>query len=163
MYRSFVMTTKKVLVPVADSEFSLHVLPHVTRLLDPDRYELVLLHVEPVPGPVMVEERVLVYADQETASQEAASKADLQPYVRSLEELGYRVTPVVSFGDPATEIEHFVAERDVDLVAMTTHGRTGWARVLLGSVAEHVLTHVDVPVLLYRSFPEDSGNGAIGK
>ena len=39
----------------------------------------------------------------------------------------------------------------MDLVAMTTHGRTGPARMVMGSVAEPMIRHSDVPVLLFRS------------
>jgi nucleotide-binding universal stress UspA family protein len=45
-------------------------------------------------------------------------------------------------------IEQAIRYHHIDLVAMTTHGRTGLRRVLLGSVAEHVLRHITVPVLL---------------
>jgi nucleotide-binding universal stress UspA family protein len=157
------MTKNKVLIPIDDSTFSLHVLPHVARLLAPDHNELILYHVAPLPSAVTVDERVLVYADQQAASIEAESRATLQPYVRGLERLGYLVTPVISFGDPATEIEHYVDQENVDLVAMTTHGRTGIARALFGSVAQHVLNHVDVPVLLFRSFPEIGIESALGE
>jgi nucleotide-binding universal stress UspA family protein len=157
------MSTNKVLIPLADAEFSLHVLPHVTRLLDPDHNELILLHVAPVTSAVTLDERVLVYADQEAASAEAESRASLQPYVRSLGALGYHVTPVVTFGDPASEIEHFVEQEGVDLVAMTTHGRTGLVRALMGSVAEHVVGHVEIPVMLYRSASDYDDGSPLGK
>jgi nucleotide-binding universal stress UspA family protein len=55
------------------------------------------------------------------------------------------------FGPPAAEIERYIDEEGVDLVAMTTHGRTGLARLVAGSVAEHVLHHAKTPILLYRS------------
>jgi nucleotide-binding universal stress UspA family protein len=61
------------------------------------------------------------------------------------------------------EIERFVAEKDIDLVAMATHGRTGLARVVRGSVAQQVFNQVNVPVLLYRTFPEDGGESALGQ
>jgi nucleotide-binding universal stress UspA family protein len=157
------MKSNKVLVPVDDSEFSLGVLPHVTRLLEPAKTELFLLHVAPVPNAITVDEQIVIYADQEAASMQSESRAAIQPYVRSLEEIGYHVTPVVSFGDPATEIERFVAEKDIDLVAMATHGRTGLARVVRGSVAQQVFNQVDVPVLLYRAFPEDGDGSALGQ
>ncbi len=144
------MKANRVLIPLDDSTFSVNVLPHVTRLLEPDKTELFLLHVEPTPDAVTIDEHVVIYADQVTASAQAESMAHLQPYVRGLEELGYHVTPVVAFGDPAMEIERIAEEREVDLIAMATHGRTGSARVLRGSVAQHVAGHVDVPVLLYR-------------
>lgn len=156
------MRANKVLVPLDDSEFGLRVLPYVTRLLEPDKNELYLLHVEEVPDAVVVDEHVVVYADQVTASARADCLATLQPYVRGLEEMGYRVTPLVAFGDPATEIERLAVEEEFDLIAMATHGRTGIARMLRGSVAQHVINHVDVPVLLYR-VPHDDDGGALGQ
>lgn len=155
------MRMNKVLIPVDELEFSMGVLPYVTRLLEPQKCELFLLHVAPTPTAVTVDEQVVVYADQETASAEAAGRATLQPYVKSLEAIGYHVTPIISFGDPASEIEHIVAQKEIDLVAMTTHGRTGLARVVLGSVAQQVLNHVDVPVLLYRHYPEEENERAL--
>ena len=148
-------STNKVLIPIDEAEFGLHVLPYVTRLLEPDKNELILLHVAPVPSAVMVGDEVVVYADQETASMQALCREAIQPYVRSLEELGYRVKLIISFGEPAEEIEHLVAEENVDVVAMATHGRTGLARVLRGSVAQYVVNHVDVPVLLFRAEREE--------
>ena len=64
-------STNKVLIPIDEAEFGLHVLPYVTRLLEPDKNELILLHVAPVPSAVMVGDEVVVYADQETASMQA--------------------------------------------------------------------------------------------
>jgi nucleotide-binding universal stress UspA family protein len=151
----------RVLVPLDDSEFGLNVLPHVTRLLEADRNELFLLHVSTVPDAVMIDEHVVVYADQATASAKAEGIAALAPYIIALEELGYHVTPLVSFGDPASEIERIAEEKEIDLIAMATHGRTGMARLLRGSVAQHVLNHTDVPVLLYR-VTTDSDESALG-
>ena len=42
----------------------------------------------------------------------------------------------------------------VDLVAMSTHGRSGLSRLVMGSVAEEVLRHANVPVLLVRAVGE---------
>lgn len=144
------MKANRVLVPLDASDFGLHVFPHVTRLLEPDRTEIYLLHVEPAPEAVTIDEHVVVYADQATASVRAESLVALQPYVRGLESLGYEVAPLVAFGEPATEIERTAVEKDVDLIAMATHGRTGVARLLRGSVAQQVASRAEVPVLLYR-------------
>jgi nucleotide-binding universal stress UspA family protein len=156
------MKANKVLIPLEDSEFSLNVLPYVTRLLEPDKTEIYLLHVEPAPEAVTIDEHVVIFADQATASLQAESMATLQPFVRSLEQLGYHVTPLVAFGDPATEIERITEEEEIDLIAMATHGRTGIARLLRGSVSQHVTSHVDVPVLLYRVLL-DENESASGK
>lgn len=53
----------------------------------------------------------------------------------------------VASGNPAPEILNLTAERDIDLIVMGTHGRTGVKRFLLGSVAERVVRESPVPVL----------------
>lgn len=55
---------------------------------------------------------------------------------------------LIAGGDPAKEINAFAEESDVDLIAMTTHGRTGFKRLALGSVAEAVMRHSRTPVLV---------------
>ena len=52
-------------------------------------------------------------------------------------------------GTPEEEICSVARERGCDLIAMSTHGRSGFQRLVLGSVAEGVLRHSDVPVLFY--------------
>jgi nucleotide-binding universal stress UspA family protein len=59
---------------------------------------------------------------------------------------------VLRAGDAATEILDYADERDIDLIAMATHGRSGLRRWLLGSVANKVLRTTDVPVLLSRAW-----------
>lgn len=75
--------------------------------------------------------------------------------VRELERLGFDVTTDVAFGRPIPAIETYVAEHGVELVAMATHGRTGLDRLMHGSVAEHLLHHVDIPLLLFQ--PKTNG------
>lgn len=53
-------------------------------------------------------------------------------------------------GRPASSIVDYANEADVDLVLIATHGRTGFRRLLLGSVANQVLNESHVPVLLIR-------------
>ena len=52
--------------------------------------------------------------------------------------------------DPIAAIQEAVTEEHIDLVVMGTQGREGMARAVLGSVAETVNRHVDVPVLLVK-------------
>lgn len=55
---------------------------------------------------------------------------------------------LVSGADAAEEITKYASSHDVDLIAVTTHGRTGFRRIALGSVAEAVIRHSRVPVLV---------------
>ncbi len=60
------------------------------------------------------------------------------------------VTPVVRQGVAYKEIIRFVLEEGIDLVVMTTNGRTGLPHFILGSVAEKVVNHSPVPVLTVK-------------
>jgi nucleotide-binding universal stress UspA family protein len=60
------------------------------------------------------------------------------------------VRALAAYGDAASEVCDAAEREQVDLVAMTTHGRTGLARVVDGSVSETVLRHCRRPVLLVR-------------
>ena len=63
---------------------------------------------------------------------------------------GVRVTTDARHGDPVTELVAAARETGADLIAMTTHGRSGLGRLLFGSVAEAVLRQAEIPVLMMR-------------
>ena len=64
-------------------------------------------------------------------------------------------------GDPAPMILEVVEEVKADMIAMATHGRRGMGKLMLGSVAEVIISTAAVPVLLIRvpTFEEEYGNG----
>jgi universal stress protein A len=57
----------------------------------------------------------------------------------------------VLFGDPGQQIAIFAKEMKAGLIVMSSHGRTGLAHLLIGSVAERVLRLASCPVLILRS------------
>lgn len=82
-------------------------------------------------------------------------EGDLRDYLRGVEHQlareGVTVSSDVRFGRPAEEIISFATEMKVDLIAMSTHGRSGLARWAYGSVADRVLRAAQCPVLLVRA------------
>ena len=70
--------------------------------------------------------------------------------------LAYRapvnVKPVIAAGDAATQITKHVEDNDVDLIIMSTHGRSGIKRWMMGSVADKVVRYSNRPVRLIKSF-----------
>lgn len=145
----------KILIPVDGSDFSLEVAPYIIRFLNPQDTEIVLLHVAAEPTVIEVGEpgdpELTVYVDQEEASIESGFTTAMQPHVRQLTRAGFAVKTAVRYGEPTYEIERFIEDEHIDMVAMATHGRTGLARVLLGSVAQHIVNHAAVPVMLHRA------------
>lgn len=146
------MTKNLVLIPVAGAEFSLQVLPCLRRFLNPTENRLLLLHVEKEPETFHLHEPGMevidVYVDESEAALRTQFADQLLLVVRELEGMGFEVATDVAFGQPVTKIEEYIARAQVNLVAMVTHGRTGLDRILHGSVAEHLLHHTHVPLLL---------------
>ena len=83
---------------------------------------------------------------------------DVTPHVQSsLEELAEMVPPgietqcLVRSGRAATEIVETARAKDVDLILIGSHGLSGFARHVLGSVTQHVLRLAPMPVLICKS------------
>jgi nucleotide-binding universal stress UspA family protein len=109
-----------------------------------------------VPPEVMVRQVESTTQAAERGSAEAL--AYLQPIARRFG--GLEVEPIArESGHLADDIVATAQRLNVDLIAMATHGRSGIAHVLLGSVAEAVVRTAGVPVLLVRP-TEDSGPGS---
>jgi nucleotide-binding universal stress UspA family protein len=70
-------------------------------------------------------------------------------YVKSLGEMkGVVVEPVLLDGHPAEELIRYAEKEGMDIVIMGTHGRKGLDWLLLGSVAENLVRHSKVPVMV---------------
>jgi nucleotide-binding universal stress UspA family protein len=144
---------KHILIPMDGSEFSEQVLEHATALgsLTGARYTL----VQVVPPPVLMPTAEIVGAPPLPVSDIAELRAQADRY---LEELAQQMrtrgltvdTAVVMQQQSALGILEEAMERDADLITMATHGRGGWQRVALGSVADKVLRGTTVPLLLFR-------------
>jgi nucleotide-binding universal stress UspA family protein len=61
-----------------------------------------------------------------------------------------KIEEMIKIGVPFLEITKAAKEKEVDLIVMGTHGRTGLAHVLIGSVAEKVVHHAHCPVLTIK-------------
>jgi nucleotide-binding universal stress UspA family protein len=85
---------------------------------------------------------------------EAAPSAEAQTYldlvVTQLQSAQVQATSRVSVGSPEEAITQITETLGIDLIAMATHGRSGPARVVLGSIATRTLQRATVPVLLIR-------------
>jgi nucleotide-binding universal stress UspA family protein len=88
--------------------------------------------------------------DDLIAGERVAAEAELASARQYLRDAGItNVEPVILQGIPGEAIIEEARRRAVDVVLMATHGRSGLSRTVLGSVADHVLRHLeDTPVLL---------------
>jgi nucleotide-binding universal stress UspA family protein len=143
-------TYRRALVPLDGSAVAEAIIPAFTKIARPLRLEVVLLRVL---------QRIPRSAGEGVSAELAAesvehSSHDVEQYLSTVAEGlsadGVSVQTVVRLGDPATEIVDGARELEAELIAMTTHGRSGLSRLLFGSVAEAVLRRAHVPVFLMR-------------
>ena len=140
---------KRALIPLDGSMVAEGTIPFILQTAGPLGLDVTLLRVvTPSRAAVAVEAGPVVLDNTEELCAEA--EAYLVPVATELRANGIRVTTEVRRGDPVDEILAAVRDSQADLVIMTTHGRTGVGRLLFGSVAEAVLRHADVPVILMR-------------
>lgn len=162
------MSLRKVLVPLDGSDFSRMAYRGLARLFDADTTHVTLVHVAPVPEgiPRPIPEPMVIaahsrwperfpkqtlFSSQEWESARAEVLPKMDDDATRLSQAGFEVTKVVRFGDPAQEIADLAEGDEFDAVVMATHGRSGLSRAVMGSVAEHVLRMVLVPVVMIRA------------
>lgn len=141
---------KKILVPLDGSKTAEGVLPHAKALAYSEGAEIVLLTVAANPQMDFVFSDPAI-AEKAIAEQEDRSKKYISDIESQLKNAGFKVSSMLRVGAVADVILKSAEEAQVDVIAMSTHGRTGPARWLLGSVADRVVRNSKVPVLLIRA------------
>lgn len=139
---------RRILVPLDFSLTSLRALAVAVPLAKQSGARLLLLNVvEPNPYPTGMEGAVLVMPDLTLARK---AKQQLPQLTRRFIPKSVRVTSLVGNGRAADVIVETAEAKDVDLIVLSTHGHTGWDRLLLGSTAEGVVRQAKCPVLVVR-------------
>jgi nucleotide-binding universal stress UspA family protein len=141
---------RRLLYPSDFSTRSEYAFAEALRWAKADRAELLLLHVV-TPIPFIIGDEYAsspwLYAEINRAFREGAMET-LGRLLARAKECGVRGEALVLQGLPASQILHAAESRDVGLIIMGTHGRTGLLRLLLGSVVQEVVAKAPCPVLL---------------
>ncbi|MFN2566821.1 MAG: universal stress protein [Gemmatimonadaceae bacterium] len=150
---------RRLLIPLDGSEFAAQVIPHALKIATVNHMEITLLSVvDPTLG--MASQAMGEGASTSDPSRSAGQAADpaatfLERAAESLRDRALTVrTRVVSHRQAPDAIVMYAGEQGIDLIAMTTHGRSGLGRLVAGSVAEAVLRTSPAPVLMYRPVRE---------
>jgi nucleotide-binding universal stress UspA family protein len=138
------LTLNRILVPISDADLSLNVIEPAIELAQLFGASVRVLHVceggactMPVPQITRAFER--------------------------FRDAGIGVEPLMKEGDAAAQVLDACAETESDLIAMTTHGRAGLSRWMLGSVTEKILRASKVPMLIVRPKAADASSGTLGR
>lgn len=140
---------KRALIPLDGSMVAESIIPFILEIAGPLDMDVTLLRVL-VPVPPMAVEGTRQVFVEDVEKLRAQAEEYLAPVAAELRGKGVRVTTTVRRGEVVAEILATAREAEVDVIAMTTHGRSGLSRLLFGSVAAAVLAHAEVPVFLIR-------------
>jgi len=146
---------EKVLVPLDGSELSECVFPYLKAFMEGCQvgYIVFVRVVEPStissPGDCAFSTEIL-------EGMESARKSAAKIYIDHVIKLfkhddGAVLHSEILFGWPAERLADYTKENDIDLIVISTHGRSGVTRWVRGSVADKVLRFSNVPVLMVRA------------
>ncbi len=136
---------KHILIPLENSPADETILMHIRPLARMSGARLLLVHV--ADGWVARNFNQLQLAESQEMKDD---RAYLEKRVRELTGEGFSCDAVLALGEPSDEIIKLAREKDIDLIAMTTHGHRFISDILYGATVDKVRHEVDVPVLLLK-------------
>ncbi len=146
---------KKILCPLDFSDFSVRALKTSVELADKFKAKIILCHIVNEIPNMNTAYDAIDYQPQLQNIQEFVQEMQVVS-TNQLDELAKKYGKSVPYekkvatGMPADEIVQMAKEEKIDLIVLTTHGRTGLSRIFMGSVAEGVIRHAPCPVLSIR-------------
>ena len=140
---------KRVLIPLDGSRLAEGILPFILQIAGPLDLEVALVRVVQPVAPQAIEGTTQFTVD-DVAARLNEAREYLAPVAADLRQRGVRVTTDARYGQPVTEIVAAAREAGAGIIAMTTHGRSGFSRLIFGSVADAVLRQAEIPVLMMR-------------
>jgi nucleotide-binding universal stress UspA family protein len=149
------MTPHHLLVPIDFSDYAEQALAYAIELAQNLHVRITLLHVihlTPLAMGDIGATTLLPYLEE----MESTAQEYIQAALERVQRAGLEGDSVLIQGIPFQAIIDTAHDRDVDLIVMGTHGRTGLTHVLMGSVAEKVVRLAPCPVLVTRGTAQAS-------
>jgi nucleotide-binding universal stress UspA family protein len=143
------LAIERILVPIDFSPPSLKALDEAVEFSRPYEAELIIMFAVERPfyeSPLLEPDSGALLEHQARAAEEK-----LEEICKRLGKRGVTCRTLVEFGVAYQAIVDAAKKVNANLIVMSTHGRTGLAHVLVGSVAERVLQHASCPILLLRN------------
>jgi nucleotide-binding universal stress UspA family protein len=144
-------TFRKILVPVDFLDCSMKGLEYAKALTREFKAKLILLHSIALQYYVASDEYARYDFPLLMRQVERAAQQQMSDLVQQTNWNGIEVETALQNGHAGQQICEEASDRKADLIAISTHGRTGFKHVLLGSTAEYVVRHASCPVLVVPS------------
>ena len=144
------ISIRNILIPTDFSEYSKIALPYAADMAKKYGAKLIVLHIfdEELLSPIFFETGTTAQEYYERLNQRFEAAVD--DFTSDVDTEGVEIEAELGNGAPFAEIIKFARENGIDLIIMGTHGRTGVAHTLLGSVAERVVRKSPCPVMVVR-------------
>jgi nucleotide-binding universal stress UspA family protein len=144
------MMYKRILIPLDGSALAERILPYVEPIAKGTGAEVLLFRA--IPHHFQITTEAPTEARKWLETEQADAGNYLEGVAKRLTDVGIPTTLEVFVGEPAVEILTAAEKEKVDLIAMMSHGATGFNKFDRGSVAEKVLKGSPRPVLMVRAF-----------
>lgn len=153
------MEIRSILVPIDFSECGNYALSYAASFARIFGASIICLHViEPLVPTVGYSGMTEPLPMADISDQlEVSAERELPKIAESEEYAGLEVEELIVHGEAASEIVRVAKERGVDLIVVSSHGRTGLGRILFGSTAEAVVRHASCPVMVVKPAPHEEG------
>jgi nucleotide-binding universal stress UspA family protein len=159
-HSTFPVKVRSILLPTDFSDCANFALPYAAGIARATGASLLCVHVVETVVPAVGYSGMsepLPIADISEQLEESAERE--MPRVAACEECaGLNVEEMIVHGDAATEIVRVAREKRVDLIVVSSHGRTGLGRILFGSTAEAIVRHATCPVLVVKPPQEEESS-----
>jgi len=148
---------KKILLPTDFSGCANYALPYAAAIARAANARIICVHVVEPVVPAVGYTGLADPMPMADISEQLEDSAERQlPKLAECEECsGLNVEEVIVHGDAAAEIVRVASEEEVDLIVISSHGRTGLGRMIFGSTAESVVRHASCPVLVVKPPQEE--------
>lgn len=146
------MQIRSILVPTDFSECANYALSYAASLARKFGASILCVHViEPMVPTVGYSGMTEPLPIADISDQLEVSAERELPKIAECEECaGLDVEEVIVHGEAASEVVRVARDREVDLIVVSSHGRTGLGRILFGSTAEAIVRHASCPVLVVK-------------
>jgi len=142
----------KIVIGVDDSSYSKAAVEWVKKFPWPKETEFIVLSAARTTALMYAtSDGGGVYAGEMLQGEIKLHEEIASGYERELRERGFPTTGVVVQGDPRDALVNLAIQKNADLVVVGSHGRSGVGKMLLGSVADHVISHAPCTVTVVKS------------
>ena len=145
------LSIKKILIPIDGSDSSMEALRYASSFASEFNITIYLMTViEPNYGMYDAYAEQIIFAQRETEIMTVVNER-LEETEKKAAKMGIKnIITATRVGSPYEKIIEFAEEEEIDLIVMGTHGRSGIAHFLIGSVTEKVIRTSPCPVLVIR-------------